>query len=94
MEQRIADIDFDALTFGRTYFPSPAAWEDEVLYFLMLDRFSDGRENNYRGNDGTLVTTGSTPPFAPADRGNATRTDEDRQRWVDAGNRFVGGTLR
>ena len=26
------------------YFPSPADWRDEVLYFLLPDRFSDGRE--------------------------------------------------
>ena len=94
MEQRIADIDFTALMAGRTFFPSPAAWEDEVLYFLMLDRFSDGRETGYRDNSGALVTTGTTPPFQPADRGNATSTAIDRQRWVDAGNRFAGGTLR
>ena len=94
MEQRIADIDFNALTAGRTFFPSPAAWEDEVLYFLMLDRFSDGRETGYRDNSGALVTTGTTPPFQPADRGSATSTAVDRQRWVDAGNRFAGGTLR
>src|SRR4029453_1649726 len=94
MEQRIADIDFDALTAGRTFFPSPAAWEDEVLYFLMLDRFSDGRENGYRDNSGAIVTTGTTAPFQPADRGNATATAADRQHWVEAGNRFVGGTLR
>ena len=93
MEQRIADIDFNALTAGRTFFPSPAAWEDEVLYFLMLDRFSDGRETGYRDNSGAVVTAGTTPPFQPADRGNATSTAVDRQRWVDAGNRFTGGTL-
>jgi glycosidase len=92
MEQRIADIDFNALT-GRTFFPSPAAWEDEVLYFLMLDRFSDGNENAYLDNAGVLVTTGTTPAFQPADRGNATTTPADRQRWFDAGGRFVGGTL-
>ncbi len=78
MEQRIADIDFNALTAGRTFFPSPAAWEDEVLYFLMLDRFSDGRETGYLDNTGALVTTGTTPPFQPADRGNATSTAADR----------------
>jgi glycosidase len=94
MEQRIAEIDFNALTVGRTFFPSPAAWEDEVLYFLMLDRFSDGREHGYRDNAGSLVTTGTTPPFQPSDRGNATSTAPDRQRWVEAGNKFVGGTLR
>ena len=94
MEQRIADIDFDALTAGRTFFPSPAAWEDEVLYFLMLDRFSDGRENGYRDNSGSIVSTGTTAAFQPSDRGNATATAADRQHWVEAGNRFVGGTLR
>lgn len=93
MEQRIADIDFSALTTGRTFFPSPAAWEDEVLYFLMLDRFSDGRENNYLDNAGILVATGTTPAFQPADRGNATTTSADRQNWFDAGGKFVGGTL-
>jgi hypothetical protein len=93
MEQRIADIDFNALT-GRAFFPSPAAWEDEVLYFLMLDRFSDGNENNYLDNAGVLVTTGATPAFQPADRGNATTTPADRQHWFDAGGKFVGGTNR
>lgn len=93
MERRIADIDFAALTAGRTFFPSPAAWEDEVLYFLMLDRFSDGRENGFRDNTGTLVATGTTPRFQPSDRGNATTSPQDRARWFDAGGKFVGGTL-
>jgi len=94
MEMRVSDIDLGALTQGRTFYPSPVAWEDEVLYFLMLDRYSDGRENDYRDNTGTLVTTGTTPLFQPGDRGNATTTTNDRQQWVEAGNRFVGGTLR
>jgi hypothetical protein len=78
MEQRIADIDFDALTKGRTFFRSPAAWEDEVLYSLMVDRFSDGRENGFRDNAGAVVTTGTTAPFQPGDRGNATTTQAAR----------------
>lgn len=94
MEHRVADIDFRKLTKGRTYFPSPAAWEDEVLYFFMLDRFSDGKENDYVDNAGVRVTTGSTPRFKPSDRGNATSTATARQHWVDAGGGFVGGTLR
>ena len=39
MEIRLSEIDFAALT-NRTFFPSPATWEDEVLYFL-IDRKSD-----------------------------------------------------
>ena len=25
------------------YFPSPADWRDEIIYFLLPDRFSDGK---------------------------------------------------
>ena len=28
-----------------SYHPSPVDWRDEVLYFLLVDRFSDGRED-------------------------------------------------
>ncbi len=92
-EQRVTELDLAALT-GRTFFPSPAAWEDEVLYFLLVDRFSDGREIGYVDAGGTIVTTGETPPFRPQDAGNAIETDADARRWRDAGGRWVGGTLR
>ena len=39
----IAEIDFASLT-KRRYTPSPACWADQILYFLMLDRFSDGHK--------------------------------------------------
>lgn len=91
--QRLADLDLSSLV-GGTFHPSPAAWEDEVLYFLMLDRFSDGREHGFRGNDGAPVAGGSTPPFQPADAGNAVSTEEDARAWREAGYRFTGGTLR
>jgi glycosidase len=89
----VRDLDFAALR-QRPFHPSPAAWEDQVLYFLLLDRFSDGRETGFRANDGTLVATGSTPPYASADAGNAVGTETDAAAWRDAGGRFCGGTLR
>jgi glycosidase len=89
----LRDLDFAALR-QRAFHPSPAAWEDEVLYFLLIDRFSDGRENNYRSNNNTLVATGTTPPFTPADRGNAISTEPDARTWRDASGRFCGGNLR
>ena len=46
MEQRLTDIDYDAL-LSKDFFPSPSAWEDEVLYFMMPDRFSDGKETEH-----------------------------------------------
>jgi hypothetical protein len=27
------------------YHPSPDSWQDEVVYFLLVDRFSDGAES-------------------------------------------------
>jgi glycosidase len=91
--RRVADIDFGPLV-GRTFHPSPVAWEDEVLYFLLLDRFSDGRERDYRDNAGEPVTTGETPLLRPEDRGNAVATEADAARWRAAGAGWCGGTLR
>jgi glycosidase len=89
----ISDLDFAALRQG-TFHPSPAAWEDQVLYFLLIDRFSDGREKGYRDANGGVVTSGTTPPFSPTDAGNAVATEADAAAWRGAGTRFCGGTLR
>jgi glycosidase len=92
-ERRLADLDFAELR-RRRFHPSPVAWEDQVLYFLLVDRFSDGNERGYRDIDGNVVAGGATAPFRPDDRNSATLTDADAARWRDAGGRFVGGTLR
>ena len=76
------------------YFPSPQAWEDQVLYFLLLDRFSDGKEKGFKDNTGNTVTTGTTPAFSPSDFGNAIGSDTDAEKWREAGQAFVGGTLK
>jgi hypothetical protein len=67
IEKSLLDLDFAALT-RRTFTPSPAAWEDQVLYFLLLDRFSDGNEQGgYCNADGRLVCGGVTPLYRPED---------------------------
>ena len=89
LERSLHDIDWVALR-RPLYTPSPAAWEDQVLYFLMLDRFSDGKEQGCRDNNGSPVATGSTPPFRfPDDAYTAQRT-----AWADAGVEWLGGTLK
>ncbi len=56
IEKSLLELDFASLT-RRTFTPSPAAWEDQVLYFLLLDRFSDGKEKDgYRDNADRPVT--------------------------------------
>lgn len=93
-EQRLAQLDLVSLASSRQYFSSPIAWEDQVFYFLMLDRFSDGNENGYKDNAGNLVQSGTTPLSTPGDRGNALKTEADAERWRQAGAKYVGGTLK
>ena len=89
IEKSLLDLDFASLT-RRTFTPSPAAWEDQVLYFLLLDRFSDGKEQGgYHDGGGRPVSGGVTPLYRPEDPG---RVDYDT--WVRAGGGWQGGTLR
>ncbi len=89
IEKSLLELDFASLT-RRTFTPSPAAWEDQVLYFLLLDRFSDGKEKDgYRDNEGRPVRTGVTPPYRPENPG---RVDYDA--WFRAGGDWQGGTLK
>jgi glycosidase len=93
--QRISDLDLKQVIGDQgAYFPSPTHWEDEVLYFMLVDRFSDGKENGFLDISGTPVTSGSTTIFTAADNGNAVTNSADAQTWRDAGNVFVGGNLR
>ena len=88
IEKSLLELDFAALT-RRTFTPSPAAWEDQVVYFFLVDRFSDGQEKDgYRDNENLARRSGTTPLY---------RTDEtaqlDYETWVRAGAGWQGGTL-
>jgi glycosidase len=59
--------------------PSPVDWRDQTFYFLLPDRFSDGRE-------------ASRPLF---DRADPLRFKAaDKRAWMEAGKKFQGGTLK
>src|SRR6201988_1877318 len=89
VEKSLLDLDFAALT-RRKFTPSPAAWEDQVLYFLLVDRFSDGQENGgYQDSNNCSVDTGTTPRYRPEASG---RVDYDA--WLRAGGGWQGGTLK
>src|SRR5215472_6018109 len=51
-----------AVTLPRraAYHPSPADWRDEIIYFLLPDRFSDGQERNR-----PLLDPGNRAQFRP-----------------------------
>jgi glycosidase len=70
----------------QSYLPSPTDWRDEVLYFLLVDRFSDGNEAGRTLLDRSNVATAR--PNQP--NGQPWRWDQ----WARSGNeRFQGGTL-
>jgi glycosidase len=87
--RRVADLD---LTTSAAASPSPSAWADEVLYFLLVDRFSDGREDGVRDLEGAVVD-GTTPRLRPGDEDGAVGSESGAAAWRAAGTSFAGGTL-
>lgn len=91
-EQSLAEINWSSLC-NRSYTPSPAAWEDQVLYFVMVDRFSDGNEIGFSDADGHVVTTGTTPAYTAEHKNSAVRDEKQAAAWRAAGDTYCGGNL-
>lgn len=89
----IKEIQWTQILKQNHYHPSPRDWSDQVIYFLLADRFSDGRENGYKDVAGNPVP-GPTQLFSPADAGNAVATPADTQAWESSGAQWLGGTLK
>jgi len=85
MSQTIQSIDFSQLA-NRSFTPSPSAWEDQVFYFLLLDRFSDNKEAGF-------TATGTAPLYNSTDNANAVQTSADALAWRAAGSGWTGGNL-
>ena len=64
------------------YHPSPGDWRNEILYFLLVDRFSDNRENER--------------PLIDRHHLSFARTADWRwDKWSESGGeRWQGGTLQ
>jgi len=84
---RPQSIDDDVtLPRRQEYHPSPVDWRDEVLYFLLVDRFSDGRER-----DRNLLDRSKLPAARPDIRG----MPWSWQLWAESGSsRWQGGSLK
>jgi glycosidase len=85
------DIASARATFPRrdAIHPSPPDWRDEVLYFLLPDRFSDGQEQTRPLLDRTQLGA-ARAAYAAANNLATWRWDQ----WRQSGEgRFQGGTL-
>lgn len=71
----------------QNYYPSPVDWKDEILYFLLVDRFSDGFEH-----ERMLLERHNYDAARPnLPNGDTWRWD----RWAESGTeRWQGGTLQ
>ncbi|MGB8190325.1 MAG: alpha-amylase family glycosyl hydrolase [Chitinophagaceae bacterium] len=67
------------------YFPSPQDWRDEVLYFLLPDRFSDGKEHTR-----PLLTRQEIIDL----RHTNSRPDMNWEKWAQSGRLWQGGNIK
>src|SRR5437870_8190860 len=83
------------------YYASPVDWRDEVLYFLLVDRFSDGAEQGRPLLDRRNLA--AARPALPNGDGWRVPTPNSGSawvpwrwdRWAESGaSRWQGGTLR
>lgn len=81
--QNLSDVSFPR---RQRFHTSPGDWRDEVLYFLLVDRFSDGKESSR-----PLLDRSRRSSFRPQGHdGQSWRWD----RWAESGaHRWQGGTL-
>jgi glycosidase len=83
-QNRPSSIRTVSLPRRQHFYASPADWRNEVLYFLLPDRFSDGQEANRQ------------PLPLDAEKRAALRTDKWQwNKWTESGgDRWQGGTLK
>lgn len=62
-------------------FPSPIDWRNEIFYFILPDRFSNGLETDLK----LYNRYPSTPMHYQT---------TDKKRWMEEGKKFQGGTLK
>ena len=63
----------------REYQKSPEAWDEQIFYFLLIDRFASEKEYPLYDEEN--------------DYENALKTEAAKQKWLDSGESWNGGTL-
>ncbi len=76
----IEEIELKKLAAEREYTKSPEAWEEQILYFLVVDRFADGEDYPLYNSE--------------EDYENALETEEKEKRWLEASYSWNGGNFK
>ncbi len=77
----IEEINLKEIKNNTKYFKSPADWEDQIIYFLIVDRFSDGKEDNRE-------------LFNPAEDFDSIKETDSIEEWHNWGEKWNGGNLQ
>lgn len=75
----INEVNLKELAKDREYYKSPQNWEDEILYFLLVDRFSNGAEKDL---------------YRHTDYENVLCNEEAKKIWEEFGDKWNGGNLK
>jgi glycosidase len=76
----INDFDLNEITSNREFTKSPERWEGQILYFLIIDRFSNNNEGEIYNPD--------------KDYENALKDEKTKSEWEEYGDKWNGGTLQ
>jgi glycosidase len=94
VEKHLSDISWDTLTANRSYYASPTSWDDELLYFLMLDRFSDGKEfGGFADSHDAPVDNPTQTRTTPLFNLQQDAWQAERNSWFNNGKTWCGGNL-
>jgi len=74
------DIDLNKLIRNGNYTKSPETWDEQVFYFLLVDRFANEKEYPLFNQN--------------KDYENALGDEESKKQWLKSGGNWVGGTLK
>lgn len=74
------NLNLNKLKGKRNYTRSPEAWDEQIFYFLLVDRFASGENYPlYKQNN---------------DYENALKDEKSKKKWRQSGEKWVGGNLK
>lgn len=76
----INDFDLKDIIKDKEYYPSPRSWEDQVMYFLLVDRFSDAKEDQ-------------RDVYTSDDYENIYKNDNEKE-WESWKDKYNGGNIK